>query len=174
LTVSCHQADALVRAAESRTGVRPWRRTDLLAERVRGQQTELQEDWRQEVYGKAMSAKVTSALRRRVTGQAAWARAGDNAEMMAWPRLKLDFCPYLKVRSAAGLAIQEEFAVLAANLVQMFFAELNDSTTDCAIVTLDSPCDYVHAVGQPIPDEAVERADRSCTGKKLTPARNAV
>jgi len=131
-----------------------------------------------EVYGKVISDKVTKALRRRVPSQAVWTGVGDNAEMLAWPKLKLDFCPYpldiglerfqtgqkeryatlvhygpqpvtsdlgtwfnfyngrqtieagvkegkhvfemhhLKVRSAAGLAIQEEFAVLAANLVR--------------------------------------------------------
>jgi hypothetical protein len=131
-----------------------------------------------EVYGKAISGKVTGALRRRLTYKTQWTRVGDNAEMVAWSALKLDFCPYpldvglerfrtgqqeryatlvhygsqavtedlmgwfdfyngrqtieagvkegkrvfemhhLKVRSAAGLAIQEEFTVLAANLVR--------------------------------------------------------
>jgi hypothetical protein len=313
-TVSCHQAAALVRAAEARTGVRPLRRTDLLTERLEHQRAELREAlrrrddrqaqleaargkmqiateawhhaltevarlverdgapkqvlrpysqlgkarhqvavcWRRlhrraqeigparqavecqiekvrllqcalaalearlahfvaenqrnrapvraifrldggfgsgenlawliemgyEVYGKAISDKVTGALRRRVTAQAKWTRVGDNAEMVAWSGLKLQFCPYpldvglehfytgqkerhatlvhygpqtvtrdlpawfnfyngrqtieagvkegkrvfemhhLKVRSAAGIAIQEEFAVLAANLVR--------------------------------------------------------
>jgi len=313
-TVSCHQAEALVRAAEARTGVRPLRRTDLLEQRIREQRVELQqaqrclderqaqvqltrrkmqaasEEWRRslrdvarwmevdgpprgvsrphsrlakarqrvavrwrrlqrrghevqrarqavarqsqkvhrlqnelatmearlahlleenrtnrgpvqatfrldggfgsgenlafliemgyEVFTKAISDKVTAALRRRVTGSAQWTRVGDNAEMVAWSALKLDFCPYpldvglerfhtgqqeryatlvhygsqavtddlarwfdfynarqtieagvkegkrvfemhhLKVRSAAGLAIQEEFTVLAANLVR--------------------------------------------------------
>jgi hypothetical protein len=313
-TLSCHQAEALVRAAETRTGVRPKRRTNLLSERIRDQRAELDQArhrleerqkqldvarakvqtataewhrslagvaelvkrdgpprqelrpysrlskarhkvavcWRRiqrrcremtrarqavehqavkvrafeselaslesrlaqfvaenrtnraliraifrldggfgsgenlawliemgyEVYGKAISDKVTGALRRRVTDGSTWTRVGDNAEMMAWPKLKLDFCPYpldiglerfqtgrkeryatlvhygpqpvthdlgawfdfynrrqtieagvkegkhvfemhhLKVRSAAGLAIQEEFAVLAANLVR--------------------------------------------------------
>ena len=313
-TISCQQADAMVRAAEARTGVRPRRRTDLVTERILDQQAELQAaerrlgerrqqrevargkmraataEWRQsltvvaqvvkrdgpprqaprpygrlakaqhkvgvcwrrmqrrgreigraqqavaqqmdkvhdlrialaaqearlaylvaendsnrapvraifrldggfgsggnlawliemgyEVYGKVISDKVTKALRRRVSGKAAWTRVGDNAELLAWSKLKLDFCPYpldiglerfqtgrkeryatlvhygpqfvtgdlqvwfdfyngrltieagvkegkhvfemhhLKVRSAAGLAIQEEFAVLAANLVR--------------------------------------------------------
>jgi hypothetical protein len=229
-TVSCHQAEALVRAAEARTGVRPKRRTDLLSERIRAQRAELEQArhrleergkqldmtrgevqaataewhcslagvaelverdgpprqvprpysrlskarrkvgvcWRRiqrpsremararqavehqavkvhafeselaslesrlaqfvaenhtnrapvraifrldggfgsgenlawliemgyEVYGKAISDKVTGALRRRVTGQSTWTRVGDNAEMMAWSELKLDFCPY--------------------------------------------------------------------------------
>jgi hypothetical protein len=34
-TVSATQAEALVQAAEMRTGLRPWRRTDLLKERIR-------------------------------------------------------------------------------------------------------------------------------------------
>lgn len=33
-TVSCTQAEALVLAAEARTGLRPWRRTDLLRQRI--------------------------------------------------------------------------------------------------------------------------------------------
>jgi hypothetical protein len=33
-TVSCTQAEALVLAAEARTGLRPWRRTDLLHQRI--------------------------------------------------------------------------------------------------------------------------------------------
>jgi hypothetical protein len=313
-TVSCHQAEALVRAAEARTGVRPLRRTDLLEKRIREQRIELQhaqrrledkqeqtevarrkmhvasEEWRRtlrdvaywverdgpprgvsrpyshltkarqkvavrwqrlrrrgrevqharqaaarqnqkvhrlqmelatlevrlarlleenrtnrgpvqaifrldggfgsgenlafliemgyEVFTKAISDKVTAAQRRRVTSPTQWTRVGDNAEMVAWSAVKLDFCAYpldvglerfrtgqqerhatlihygsqvvtadlgrwfdfynarqtieagvkenkrvfemhhLKVRSTAGLAIQEEFTVLAANLVR--------------------------------------------------------
>jgi hypothetical protein len=131
-----------------------------------------------EVYSKALSSKVTDALKRRLSALMAWTRVGDNAEMLAWPDLQLDFCPYpldvglqrfdtgtreryatlihygpqpvtgdlaawftfyngrqtieagvkenkgvfemhhLKVRSTAGLAIQEEFTALAANLVR--------------------------------------------------------
>ena len=41
-TVSCTQAEALMRAAEARTGLRPWRRTDLLRERIRALETECQ------------------------------------------------------------------------------------------------------------------------------------
>lgn len=313
-TVSCEQAEALVREAEARTGVRPLRRTELLMNRVQGQRTELQDTqrrlddgqgqllaarrkmraaadgwrrsllevarlmkqngpphgvprpysrlskarqkvavcWRRlqrrgneveragqavarqsqkvhrlqgelvtletrlvhflaenrtnrtpvraifrldggfgsgenlafliemgyEVYGKAISNKVTGALRGQITTQTTWTRVGNNAEMTAWSALKLHFCTYpldvglehfhtgqkeryatlvhygsqavtddlvgwfdfyngrqtieagvkegkrvfemhhLKVRSAGGLAIQEEFTVLAANLVR--------------------------------------------------------
>lgn len=42
-TVSSTQAEAMVRAAEARTGVRPWRRTDLLAKRIEQQKALLQE-----------------------------------------------------------------------------------------------------------------------------------
>jgi hypothetical protein len=34
-TVSCTQAEAMLRAAEAKTGLRPWRRTDLLRDRIR-------------------------------------------------------------------------------------------------------------------------------------------
>jgi len=131
-----------------------------------------------EVYGKVISDKVTGALRRRMSADLRRTPVGDNAEMVAWSALKLDFCPYpldmglehfytgqkerfatlvhygpqpvahdlrgwfdfyngrqtieagvkegksvfemhhLKVRSVAGLAIQEEFASFAANLVR--------------------------------------------------------
>lgn len=41
-TVSCTQAEALIRAAEAKTGLRPWRRTDLLRERIRAREAECQ------------------------------------------------------------------------------------------------------------------------------------
>ncbi len=43
-TVSLFQAEAMVRAAEARTGVRPWRRTDLLAERIAQRRVLLEEE----------------------------------------------------------------------------------------------------------------------------------
>jgi hypothetical protein len=43
-TVSLFQAEAMVRAAEARTGVRPWRRTDLLAERIAQRRALLEEE----------------------------------------------------------------------------------------------------------------------------------
>lgn len=39
-TVSCTQAEAMVQAAETRTGLRPWRRTDLLSGRIRALEAE--------------------------------------------------------------------------------------------------------------------------------------
>ena len=43
-TVSLFQAEAMVRAAEARTGARPWRRTDLLAERIAQQRVSLEKE----------------------------------------------------------------------------------------------------------------------------------
>ena len=43
-TVSLFQAEAMVRAAEARTEVRPWRRTDLLAERIAQRRVLLEEE----------------------------------------------------------------------------------------------------------------------------------
>lgn len=43
-TVSSSQAEALVRAAEAHTGVRPRRRTDLLVERIGRQQALIQQE----------------------------------------------------------------------------------------------------------------------------------
>ncbi len=42
-TVSCTQAEAMVQAAEQRTGMRPLRRTDLLKERIRALEAETQQ-----------------------------------------------------------------------------------------------------------------------------------
>ena len=41
-TVSCTEAEAMVRAAEAKTGLRPWRRTDLLGQRIRALESECQ------------------------------------------------------------------------------------------------------------------------------------
>lgn len=41
-TVSCTQAEAMVQAAEAKTGLRPWRRTDLLSQRICALESECQ------------------------------------------------------------------------------------------------------------------------------------
>lgn len=41
-TISCTQAEAMIRAAEAKTGLRPWRRTDLLSGRIRSLEGECQ------------------------------------------------------------------------------------------------------------------------------------
>ena len=47
-----------------------------------------------EVYTKPHNHKVTQALRSKVQETTAWTRVGANAEMVAWPDLKLKGCPY--------------------------------------------------------------------------------
>ena len=47
-----------------------------------------------EVYTKPHNHKVTQALRNKVQATTAWTRVGTNAEMVAWPNLKLKSCPY--------------------------------------------------------------------------------
>ncbi len=52
-TVSCTQAEVMIRAAEAKTGLRPWRRTDLLSGRIRGL-----EDESQKCQGKAQACQA--------------------------------------------------------------------------------------------------------------------
>ncbi len=46
-TVSVNQAEALVQAAEARTGVRPWRQTELLSQRITQYKIQLEQEDRQ-------------------------------------------------------------------------------------------------------------------------------
>lgn len=64
-TVSCTQAEALIRAAEARTGVRPWRRSGLLRERLAGLSTQRQEVVQRLVRGQ--EALVEAQRRRQET-----------------------------------------------------------------------------------------------------------
>lgn len=59
-TVSCTQAEALVLAAEARTGLRPWRRTDLLRKRIQ-----------------AFEQQIAETSKRRETQEQALQRAKD-------------------------------------------------------------------------------------------------
>jgi hypothetical protein len=53
--VSCTQAEALVLAAEARTGLRPWRRTDLLQKRIRAFEQQMAETQnRREIQAQAL------------------------------------------------------------------------------------------------------------------------
>lgn len=47
-----------------------------------------------EVYTKPHNPKVTQVLREKVVETTAWTRVGANAEIVAWPNLKLKSCPY--------------------------------------------------------------------------------
>ena len=47
-----------------------------------------------ELYTKLHNHKVVQALQKKVQPETTWTRVGKNAEMVAWPALKLDHCPY--------------------------------------------------------------------------------
>lgn len=47
-----------------------------------------------EVYVKLHNHKITEMLRQKNSPDTVWTRAGDNAEMLAWPGLELQHCPY--------------------------------------------------------------------------------
>jgi hypothetical protein len=47
-----------------------------------------------EVYTKPYNHQVVRFLKSQLTAQPSWIRVGDNAEMVAWPNLKLKRCPY--------------------------------------------------------------------------------
>jgi chromosome segregation ATPase len=64
-TVSCTQAEALIRAAEAKTGLRPWRRTDLLRERIDALEVECQQC--QEKAQKSQEALEGSQTKRMAT-----------------------------------------------------------------------------------------------------------
>jgi hypothetical protein len=61
-TVSCTQAEAMVRAAEAKTGLRPWRRTDLLSQRIRALESERQKYQEQVQVCQAALEKAQSHL----------------------------------------------------------------------------------------------------------------
>jgi len=61
-TISCSQATAMVRAAEAKTGLRPWRRTDLLGQRMRMLEYECQKCQEQELRGQSVLEEAQACL----------------------------------------------------------------------------------------------------------------
>jgi len=47
-----------------------------------------------EVYVKLHNHKITGMLKQKNSSETIWTRVGDNAEMVAWPGLELQHCPY--------------------------------------------------------------------------------
>lgn len=72
-TVSCTQAEALIRAAEAKTGLRPWRRTDLLGERIRALESE-QRKYQEKV--QASQEALERAQRRLTETRPQWKEQG--------------------------------------------------------------------------------------------------
>ena len=71
-TVSCTQAEAMVQAAEAKTGLRPWRRTDLLDQRLRALERQHQECQAQVLICQAALEKGQAHL---TEAQQAWPEA---------------------------------------------------------------------------------------------------
>jgi hypothetical protein len=71
-TVSCTQAEAMVRAAEAKTGLRPWRQTDLLSQRLRTVENECQKC---QVQALKCQAALEKAHTRLAEAQQAWPAA---------------------------------------------------------------------------------------------------
>jgi hypothetical protein len=61
-TISCTQVEAMVRAAEAKTGLRPWRRTDLLGQRIRALENERQKCQEQELRSQSALEKAQTRL----------------------------------------------------------------------------------------------------------------
>ena len=61
-TVSCTQAEALVLAAEGRTGLRPWRRTDLLRQRIEAFEQQMEPSQKRLLVQQARLDKATERL----------------------------------------------------------------------------------------------------------------
>jgi len=61
-TISCTQAEAMVRAAEAKTGLRPWRRTDLLGQRIHRLEYECQKFQEQELRSQSALEEAQARL----------------------------------------------------------------------------------------------------------------
>jgi len=85
-TVSASQAEALVRAAEARTGARPQRRTDLLAERIAQHRVVLQEAEAKQARAQARWEQARQRLAQVVQERQRWAQ--DVADLEALYRAR--------------------------------------------------------------------------------------
>jgi len=71
-TVSSTQAEAMVRAAEAATGARPWRRTELLAQRIAQQEKALQEAQQKAARARERLERTWQQLAQAEQEQALW------------------------------------------------------------------------------------------------------
>ena len=87
-TVSSSQAEALVRAAEARTGARPWRRTDLLAERIAQHKAVLQEAEAKQTRAQTQLEQARRRLAQVEKERQRWVQEVSDLEAMyqAWNR----------------------------------------------------------------------------------------
>ena len=85
-TVSSSQAEALVQAAEARTGARPRRRTDLLAERIKQHRALLQEAEMKQARAQSRLQETRHDLAQVEQDRQMWAQEVAELEVMYWAR----------------------------------------------------------------------------------------
>ncbi|HIC92976.1 MAG TPA: hypothetical protein EYP09_01830 [Anaerolineae bacterium] len=81
-TASSSQAEALVRAAEARTGARPWRRVDLLSERIAQHRVALQEAEARQIGAQARLGRAQQRLAQVEDERQMWAQEVARLEAM--------------------------------------------------------------------------------------------
>jgi hypothetical protein len=79
-TVSVTQAEALAQAAESRTGVRPWRRTDLLSQRITQHKTRLRQAEAKLAHSEAQQEQAQQRLAQVEQERQMWAQQVTDLE----------------------------------------------------------------------------------------------
>lgn len=98
-TVSMSQAEAMVRAAEARTGARPWRRTDLLAERIERQRAVLREEEAKLAHAQARVEHAQERLAQVDQERCQWERQVAELEAIYQARNRLER-PYSRLAQA--------------------------------------------------------------------------
>jgi hypothetical protein len=106
-TVSSSQAEALVRAAEARTGARPWRRTDLLAGRIAGHNTVLQEAEAKQARAQARLEEAQQCLTQVERERRQWAQEVADLEAMHRARNRLERPHSRLAQARRKLAVRE-------------------------------------------------------------------
>ena len=106
-TVSSSQAEALVRAAEARTGARPWRRTDLLRERIAQHKAVLQEAEAKQARAQARLTQARGRLAQVEKERQRWAQEVSDLEAMYQARNRLERPHSRLAQARRKLAVRE-------------------------------------------------------------------
>ena len=104
-TVSLSQAGAMARVAEARTGVRPWRRTDLLTERIARQRVSLEEEEAKLIRAQERVEQVQARLTQEDQERCQWTRrvAGLEASYQARNRPERPYSHLAQARRKLGV-----------------------------------------------------------------------
>ena len=106
-TVSSSQAEALVQAAEARTGARPWRRTDLLAERIKQHRALLQEAEVKQARAQSQLQETRHRLAQVEQERQRWAQEVVKLEVMYRARNRLERPHSRLAQARRKLAVRE-------------------------------------------------------------------